>query len=214
MTERSEESVPATQVQAPPRTVNRVRLIAVAVLVLVGVGLATWAVRSVFRTAATEVSMQTSAPPERVSPEAGALAPEFEVPGYDGRPLRLAAFQGHPIVLNFWASWCPPCKAEAGLLESAYLTYRHRGVVFIGIDLENDSWEASRAFLAQYGITYPAGRDESGKVGHMYRVVAIPTTYFIGVDGTIRAGPFTGGFIGPQAARDLALQIEKLLVAP
>lgn len=182
-------------------------------LLIVAAGLALWAVRSVFRTAATEVSTPPAAQEPRAGTRPGAVAPLFEVPGYNGRgPVRLAAYRGHPVILNFWTSWCPPCKAEAGILESAYVTYQSRGVMFIGIDLQNDTWEESKKFLRDHGITYPAGRDVTGAVGRAYRVTAIPTTYFIGPDGRIRAPAFTGGFLGARGARDLAMEIESLLL--
>lgn len=198
---------------AAPRRKRKLSTIILVPLLMLAAGLAVWAVRSVFRTAATEVSTQPAAQEPRAGTQPGALAPLFEVPGYDGRgPVRLAAYRGHPVILNFWTSWCPPCKAEAGILESAYLTYQGRGVVFIGIDLQNDTWEESKKFLRQHGITYPAGRDVAGAVGRAYRVTAIPTTYFIGPDGRIRAPAFTGGFLGARGARDLAMEIESLLL--
>lgn len=83
--------------------------------------------------------------------------------------------------------------------------------MFIGVDLQDDTWDASRNFLKRFKITYPAGRDASGKVGRTYRVVGIPTTYFIGRDGTIRSLAITGGFTGKDGTRDLVQQIEKLL---
>jgi len=185
--------------------------LAVAVLVVAGAGLAVWALRSVLHTAATEVSFETAAPGQRSAVESGAPAPAFEIPGYDSRPVRLAAFRGHPIVLNFWASWCVPCEAEADTLERTYLRYKDRGVVFVGVDLQADTWEASRAFLRRHKISYPVGRDESGKVGRTYRVAGIPTTYFIGSDGRIQGPGVSGGFTGEDGQRDLVLQIEKLL---
>ena len=195
------------------RDKRRLGRIILVPLLIVAAGLALWAVRSVFRTAATEVSTQPAAQEPRAGTQLGALAPLFEVPGYNGRgPVRLAAYRGHPVILNFWTSWCPPCKAEAGILESAYVTYQSRGVVFIGIDLQNDTWEESKKFLREHGITYPAGRDVAGTVGRAYRVTAIPTTYFIGPDGRIRAPAFTGGFLGARGARDLAMEIESLLL--
>ena len=212
MTEGSTaEQTPAVPAQSPVRGPGLWRLLAVVVLVVAGAGLAVWAIRTVVRTSSTEVESETAAPHTRSAVEIGAPAPAFEVPGYDGKPLRLAAFKGHPIVLNFWASWCAPCRAEAPTLESTYERYRGRGVVFIGVDLQTDTWDASRAFLKGFKITYPAGRDESGTVGRTYRVVGIPTTYFIGRDGTIRSLAVTGGFTGKDGARDLVQQIEKLL---
>jgi len=212
MTEGSTtEPAPAVPAPSSVRRPGPWRLMAVVVLVVAGAGLAVWAVRSVVRTSSTEVESETAAPRAGSSLEIGAPAPVFDVPGYDGKPLRLAAFKGHPVVLNFWASWCAPCRAEAPTLESTYERYRGRGVVFIGVDLQADTWDASRIFLKGFKITYPVGRDESGKVGRTYRVVGIPTTYFIGRDGTIRSLPVSGGFTGKDGARDLVRQIEKLL---
>jgi peroxiredoxin len=202
---------PAAPAPHPARNAGLFRLLAVGLLIIAGVGLAVWAVRTVLRTSSTEVETETAAPRTGSPVEIGAPAPAFDVPGYNGEPLRLAAFNGHPILLNFWASWCPPCRAEAPTLESTYERYRSRGVVFIGVDLQNDTWGASRGFLQRYKITYPVGRDESGAVGRTYRVVGIPTTYFIGRDGTIRSVPITGGFTGKDGARDLVQHIENLL---
>jgi cytochrome c biogenesis protein CcmG, thiol:disulfide interchange protein DsbE len=205
---------PIAPSQASARAATVLRVVAVGVLVIAGVSLAALAIRSVFRSAATEVSIETSVPASRVGVQTGAPAPVFEVPGYDGRPLRLAAFRGHPIVLNFWTSWCPPCRAEAPTLEAVYLSYMSRGVVFIGVDLQNDTWADSRAFLTQHKITYPQGRDETGKVGRTYHVVEIPTTYFIKPDGTVAGPPLSGGFLGGKGARDLVVEIERLLQQP
>jgi len=220
--------------------------LAVAVLLVGGVGLAVLAVQSIFRTTATEIAPQVQAPPSgvRIGPEAGAIAPPIEVPAYAatgspagpaggspagpaggspagpaggspagpaGGSLRLDAFRGHPIVLNFWASWCPPCRAETKALEAAYLRYKARGVVIIGIDGQTDTWGASRDFLHQQGVTYPVGRDVRGAAARAYRVGALPTTYFIGADGRVEGPAVTGGFTGQDGAKDLAAGIEKML---
>lgn len=172
------------------------------------------AIRSVFHTSATEVmpQLQTSTPTVRIAPEAGALAPAFEVPAYDeGKTVRLDAFRGHPVVLNFWASWCPPCRAEMDVLQAAYLRYKSRGVVFIGIDSQTDTWGASHKFLTQHGVTYPVGRDAKGSVARAYRVTGLPTTYFIDADGRVQEVGVTGGFTDASGARDLASGIEKML---
>ncbi len=137
------------------------------------------AVRSVFHTSATEVSPPTQAsnPAMRIAPEPGALAPAFAVPAYDERStVRLDSFRGHPVVLNFWASWCPPCRAETPLLQAAYLRYRDRGVVFIGIDSQTDTWKASRVFLTQHGVTYPVGRAGKSRVSASCCAVSPPAT--------------------------------------
>ncbi len=190
-------------------------MLAVAVLLVGGLGLAVLAVHSVVRTAATEIAPQVPPPSStrvRIGPEAGALAPAFEAPSYaQGETVRLDAFRGHPIVLNFWASWCPPCRAETEELEAAYLRFKDRGVVILGIDSETDTWGESRAFLHQHGVTYPVARDVRGAVARAYRIAALPTTYFIGADGRVQGPAVTGGFTGEDGARDLAAGIEKML---
>jgi peroxiredoxin len=88
-----------------------------------------------------------------------------------------------------------------------------RGVVFVGIDLQNDTWADSRAFLREFQITYPVGRDDTGAVGRAYRVTAIPTTYLVGPDGRILTVAITGGFTGRDGVHDLVAQLEKWLAA-
>lgn len=212
MAEPVHPEVPPARSLAAARTGRWLRLL-VVLLIAGGVALAAWAVRSVFQTASTEVSLvQTESPRSSQHPEPGAIAPLFEVPGYDGRgPVRLALFRSHLVLLNFWTSWCIPCRQEAPTLESTYLKYKDRGVVFVGIDLQADTWQDSRAFLQRYHITYPVGRDETGAVGRAYRVTAIPTTYFISPDGRILTVAITGGFTGDDGVRDLVTQIEKWL---
>ncbi len=187
--------------------------IAVGALVILALGLAALAVRGVFQVSSTEVTTITpGSAPHAVGTGDGDVAPDFTVPAYAGAvPVRLAAFRGHPVVLNFWASWCPPCRAEAPILEGAYMTFRSRGVVFIGIDMQNDTWEESRAFLSRHTLLYPVGRDEQGTVARAYRVSALPTTYLISPDGTVHGPAMTGGFTGPAGADELAHAIEQLL---
>lgn len=200
--------------EAPPLTTKPVRsLVAAGMVVIVALGLSVLAVRGVFQTASTEVSPGPGPTAHsRVGAGEGDVAPGFAIPAFAASgPVRLEAYRGHPIVLNFWASWCPPCRAEGRILETAYMTYRSRGVVFIGIDMQNDTWAESRAFLAQHRISYPVGRDEQGTVARAYRVTALPTTYLISADGRIHGPSMTGGFTDPSGAHELARAIEQLL---
>lgn len=183
----------------------------IAVLVLVAAGLGVTALRTVLHAGAGEVADETVAIPARTGTDPGAQAPAFTAPAYDGPPISLDRFRGHPIVLNFWASWCPPCRAEMPALEAAYQKYRARGIVVIGIDGATDTWAASRSYLTARGVTYPAGRDDRGRVAQAYHVAALPTTYFIRADGRIAGVALTGGFTGTDGAAELTKQIEALL---
>jgi cytochrome c biogenesis protein CcmG, thiol:disulfide interchange protein DsbE len=185
---------------------------AIAGGLLVAVALGVLAVRTVMRTAADQVADQSVAPRQRFGTDPGAQAPAFAAPPYRGRePVTLAQFRGHPVVLNFWASWCPPCREEMPALEAAYERYRVRGVVVIGIDGATDTWAASRAFLDARGVTYPVGRDEGGQVAQAYHVTGLPTTFFIRADGRVAGVALTGGFTGEDGRQELTSQIEALL---
>jgi cytochrome c biogenesis protein CcmG, thiol:disulfide interchange protein DsbE len=112
-------------------------------------------------------------------PKLGGPAPAFSLRRIDSRgTLELASLRGRPVVLNFWASWCVPCKGEAKLLEQSFLQYRARGVVFLGVDYHDVTSDA-RTFLAHHGITYPTVQDGSGMVGDRYGLTGVPETYFI-----------------------------------
>jgi cytochrome c biogenesis protein CcmG/thiol:disulfide interchange protein DsbE len=88
------------------------------------------------------------------------------------------------VFLNFWASWCPPCRAEAKTLEAAWKKYKEKGVIFLGIDIQ-DTEEEARAFIQEFGITYMNGRDHTGKIAIDYGVWGIPETFFIDRQGRI-----------------------------
>ena len=115
----------------------------------------------------------------------GQLAPTFSLPSLadPSHDLSLATFRGRPLVINFWASWCVPCRTEMPLLETAFRSER-RKVAFLGIDA-NDTSSAARAFLAQVHVTYPAVSDASGTVATKYGLYGLPTTVFISPAGKV-----------------------------
>lgn len=139
---------------------------------------------------------------------AGRMAPEFTLPLLSGGTLSLRALRGRPVVLNFWGSWCVPCRAETPLLVRVHHAYASRGVVFVGMDVEDDAADA-RQFAALYHVDYPLVRTPA-QVVRAYRLMGVPTTVFLGADGTV-ADRVTGALLGPDGERDLTARLDRLL---
>jgi cytochrome c biogenesis protein CcmG/thiol:disulfide interchange protein DsbE len=113
-------------------------------------------------------------------------APDFELPSLqDGTPIALSSLRGHVVVLNFWASWCAPCRLEAPGLRRVSEQYRERGVRFLGVAYRDDD-AAARAFVDEFRLTYPSVTDPSGSLAYSYELIGFPTTFLIDPAGTIR----------------------------
>ncbi len=118
------------------------------------------------------------------SPLTAGQAPAFTLTLFDGKVVRLEDFRGKVVLINFWASWCIPCRAEAVALENAWQKYKDRGVVFIGVNIQ-DKEEDARAFMKEFGVTYFNGPDAGGKIAIDYGVWGIPETFFLDPQGRI-----------------------------
>jgi cytochrome c biogenesis protein CcmG/thiol:disulfide interchange protein DsbE len=132
------------------------------------------------------------------APKFGAPAPVFASKRIDRTgTLNLASLRGKPIVLNFWASWCVPCKGEATLLERAARQYRD--VVFVGVDYHDVTSDA-RTFMQRHGVTYAIVQDGSGQIADRYGVSAVPETYFIDRKGRLVGEHIIGTVVNQQDA--------------
>jgi cytochrome c biogenesis protein CcmG, thiol:disulfide interchange protein DsbE len=189
---------------------SRVRRHAVRILVILGVGLFLGLLA---------YGLVTSAPSTRLDESlAGgeaAEAPDFELSVLEEGTLpksleprltsamaddrlSLRELRGTPVVLNFWASWCIPCREEAPLLEKGWQRYGPRGILFLGLNMQ-DLTDDARDFLEEFGITYPTIRDPINDVARDYGATGIPETYFIS-----RQGKVIGHVIGVVSKRQLA----------
>jgi cytochrome c biogenesis protein CcmG/thiol:disulfide interchange protein DsbE len=113
------------------------------------------------------------------------LAPEFNLSRLDTTgKLSFASLRGKVVVLNFWASWCAPCKSEAPRFEAAWRQWRSRGVVIVGVDAQDFSGDA-RKFIRRYGLTYPNVHDGPGSILSKYGVTGFPETYFVSRTGRL-----------------------------
>lgn len=138
-------------------------------------------------------------------PDSG-IAPDFDLPliAEEGNFV-LSQQQGNVVVINFWGSWCGPCREEAPMLQHLYAEYEAQGVVFVGIavkDIESDSL----AYMEEFGITYPNVMDIGAKMEAKYRTQGVPETFVVGKDGQI-----TKFFFAQPPESDLRAAIESAL---
>jgi cytochrome c biogenesis protein CcmG/thiol:disulfide interchange protein DsbE len=111
-------------------------------------------------------------------------APTFEFTTFEGETISLEDLAGKGVVLNFWASWCEPCRAEAALLESTWRREAGGDIVFLGLDYL-DQEHAALEYLAEFDVTYPNGPDKQSAAARTYGIKGVPETFFIGPDGLI-----------------------------
>jgi peroxiredoxin len=136
-------------------------------------------------------------PNARIGVRPGQLAPELQVARADGttfvlndlegHPIRLADLRGKAVWINFWASWCPPCQSETPILRDVADRYRNRGLVVIGISVQESSAANVAAYAAKYQLGYTIAADVTGEIYALYRPPGLPTQIFIGPDGAVRS---------------------------
>ena len=131
-------------------------------------------------------SIETPPTPDRqvrkVDRGSGEPAPDFEIELIDGETVTLSGYRGKVVLLNFWGTWCPPCRAEMPALQRAWEEYKDRGVVFLGAAIYDEKADVEK-FAEAFGITYPLGIDLAGDLTVEYKVTQFPTTFLIDREG-------------------------------
>jgi cytochrome c biogenesis protein CcmG/thiol:disulfide interchange protein DsbE len=139
-------------------------------------------------------------------PQTGSPVPDFQLVALDGGAMNLSEHQGQVVVVNFFASWCNPCRQEAAGLEQAWQKYQDQGVQFFGIAYK-DADSKAQAFLEEFGVTYPSTVDGSNRTARAYGVTGVPETFVIDQQGLL-----VRHFLGPITNEQLGQEIERILV--
>jgi peroxiredoxin len=144
-------------------------------------------------------------------PRQGFSAPDFQLETLDGDSIALSNLKGQAVIVNFWASWCQPCRLEMPAIQKAYSAFHAKGLEVLAVNATNqDDLKQAEAFVDEFNLTFPILIDKNGEVGKLYQVSAFPTTIFIQPDGIIHE-VIIGG---PMAEALLLTRIEKLLGMP
>lgn len=138
-------------------------------------------------------------------PAVGREAPSFRLDLFGGGTLDSDALRGQVVVLNFWASWCPPCRAEAPLLRELWQEYGPQGVQFVGVAYKDVDSKA-QAFLEEYGLGFPNGPDARLEISRAYRLRGVPETFIVGPDGVL-----VHHYIGPLDEAHFRQVMQRLL---
>ena len=141
----------------------------------------------------------------RAGPVDDGQAPDFSITSFDGETLALSDLRGQVVVINFWASWCPPCREEAAYLEQTWRKYKDQGVFFIGVDYVDTDDEAL-AYIEEFDITYFNGPDLGTRISQSYNIQGVPETFFIAKNGEL-----SGVKVGPLYPPELDERIDALL---
>ena len=175
--------------QSPPtKGRNTIGIIVTFACVLALLGLLAWGLRKV-----------------RAGPLSSGMAPNFTITDFDGTTVTLSELRGQVVIINFWASWCPPCREEAAYLEATWRKYEGRGVLFVGVDWVDTEKEAL-AYIDEFDITYLNGPDIGTRIAQDYNIQGVPETFYVAKNGELR-----GVHIGPLQSPQLDEKIEELL---
>ncbi|MNO22399.1 Thiol-disulfide oxidoreductase ResA [compost metagenome] len=159
-------------------------IVIVAMLLLLGYG-----VFDYFKGKGDTGSIQMTEGDVAVGIQKEQRAPDFQLTDLTGNPVQLSDYRGKKVLVNFWATWCPPCKAEMPHMQRFYEDFSDDEVVVLGVNMTSidKGMEAIEAFTKEYGLTFPIVLDQQGDVMDTYQITGYPTTYAIDQEGIIRA---------------------------
>jgi peroxiredoxin len=149
------------------------------------------------RTPVEPATQQAELPP---NPKEGFTAPDFTLELLEGGEITLSDLRGNPVIINFWATWCGPCREEMPAIEKVYRDYKDLGLVVIGLNLTSqDTEQAVTAFIQEFDLTFPIALDRNASTSYKYQLKGLPTTYFINSQGVIQSvvvgGPMSEALI-------------------
>lgn len=173
---------------APGVRSKRTGLIVTFAVILALLGLLAWGLRKA-----------------QAGPLSSGMAPDFTLESFEGNTLTLSQLRGQVVIINFWASWCPPCREEAAYLEQTWRKYRDKGVIFIGVDWVDTEKEAL-AYIDEFDLTYFNGPDIGTRIAQAYNIQGVPETFYVAKNGELR-----GVHIGPMKSPELDNVIDGLL---
>ncbi|MCP8969131.1 peroxiredoxin family protein [Ectobacillus ponti] len=140
--------------------------------------------------------------------EVGKEAPDFELQTYDGKTVKLSDYRGKKVILNFWATWCPPCQKEVPEMQAFYGQHQ-RDVVILAVNYtvseKSGAQEKVAAFVTEHKLTFPVLMDSLTNVSATYKIISLPTSYFIDTKGVMRQK-----FIGPMTQEFMKKSLDKL----
>lgn len=172
----------------------------IAYLILLGLGLV-WIYVSADKSGASTAGRVPA-------PQQGFLAPDFELKTPTGETVRLSDLRGQAVLVNLWATWCPPCRAEMESIEKVYQEYKERGFAVLAVNMTyQDDSSAIMPFVNKQKLTFPILLDETGEMANAYQLRSLPSSYFIRPDGIINEVVIGG----PMSEALLRTRIEDIL---
>ncbi|MBT3313029.1 MAG: redoxin domain-containing protein, partial [Anaerolineae bacterium] len=142
------------------------------------------------------------------APQKGFLAPDFTLETLEGESVTLSDLRGKVVLLNFWATWCPPCRAEMPAFQEAYIDYEDKDFVIVAVNATlQDNPNDIRDFITEFGLSFPILLDAEGEANRLYQVQSLPTSFFIDKEGVISEVVIGG----PIAEALIRARIEELL---